>query len=92
MEASAELHPFFYSVVPAVDSHVPLMSAKLMNASAWDDLNTSGEISNLTFFQRRIAEEIMSDYLAESQLGNSDANLLAFLTLLAFEVLLFSLL
>lgn len=62
------------------------MSAKLMNASAWDDLNTNGEISELTIFQRSIAEGIMSDYIAESKSANSDANLLAFLTLLAFEV------
>lgn len=62
-----------------------------MNASAWDDLNTNGEISKMTLFQRSIAEEIMSDYLAESKLASSDANLLAFLTLLAFEVLLFNL-
>lgn len=74
--------------MPAVDFHVPLMSAKLMNASAWDDLNTNGEISSLTVFQRNIAEGIMSNYLAESESANSDANLLAFLTLLAFEVLL----
>lgn len=88
IEASAELHPFYYSVVPAVDFHVPLMSAKLLNASAWDDLNRDGEIGPLTLFQRTIAEGIMSDHLAESNLANDDANLLALLTLLAFEVLM----
>jgi len=64
------------------------MSAKLLNASAWDDLNTNCEISSLTFFQRNIAEGIMSDCLADSKLANGDANLLALLTLLVFEVTL----
>lgn len=82
------MHPFFSSVVPAVNFHVPLMSAKLLHASAWDDINNNCEISELTLFQRRIAEGIMSDCLAESKLADSDANLLALLALLAFEVLL----
>ncbi|KAK9364576.1 hypothetical protein V1509DRAFT_643537 [Lipomyces kononenkoae] len=87
IESSAYLHTFFRCMIPAMVFHVPLMSTKLVNATAWDDLNSpNGEISDLTLFQRSIAESILSDSLEDLEVASSDVNITAILTLLAFEI------
>ncbi|KAK9237980.1 hypothetical protein V1525DRAFT_388009 [Lipomyces kononenkoae] len=87
IESSEYIHPFFRSMIPATVLHAPLMSTKLVNATAWDDLNgPDGEISDLTLFQRSIAERILSDSLADLEVARSDVNITAILTLLVFEI------
>ncbi|KAK9427201.1 hypothetical protein V1505DRAFT_380941 [Lipomyces doorenjongii] len=87
IESSAYMHPFFRCMIPAMVLHVPLMSTKLVNATAWDDLNGPHcEISDLTLFQRSITESILSDSLADLEVASSDVNITAILTLLAFEI------
>jgi hypothetical protein len=74
-------------MIPAMVADVPFMSAKLVTATAWDDLNgPSCEISDLTLFQRDISEEILFDSIANSATASSDMNIIATLTLLSFEV------
>ncbi|KAH8698615.1 hypothetical protein BGW36DRAFT_376469 [Talaromyces proteolyticus] len=87
IESSAYVHPFLRSMIPAMVVHVPLMSAKLVNATAWDDLNGPDcEISELTLFQRGITQGIISDSIADSKSSGSDINITALMTLLAFEI------
>lgn len=79
-------------MVPITVLHPPLMSTKLVNATAWDDLNgPNPEISALTLFQRDIAENMLLDSIAEATRPNAevakiDVTLISSLSLLSFEV------
>lgn len=92
IELSAYLHPFFRAMIPVTILHPPLMSTKLVNATAWDDINgPNPEISALTLFQRDIAENMVLDSIAEAtgpnaDSANSDVTLISLLSLLSFEV------
>uniref|UniRef100_A0A093VEJ3 Uncharacterized protein n=1 Tax=Talaromyces marneffei PM1 TaxID=1077442 RepID=A0A093VEJ3_TALMA len=73
IESSAYLHPFFRTMIPITVLNPPLMSTKLVNATAWDDLNgPNPEISALTLFQRDIAENMLLDSIAEATSPNAD--------------------
>lgn len=71
------------------------MSTKLLNATAWDDLNgPNPEISALTLFQRDIAENMLLELIAEVTDPNADkaksgVTLLSLVSLLSFEVSLY---
>ncbi|OKL58235.1 hypothetical protein UA08_06389 [Talaromyces atroroseus] len=87
IETSTYLHPFFRSMISAMVVHEPFMSAKLVTATTWDDLNgPKCEISDLTLFQRDISEKILFDTTADPRTAGSDMNIVATLTLLTFEV------
>lgn len=79
-------------MIPVTVLHPPLLSTKLVNATAWDDLNgPNPEISALTLFQRDIAENMVLDSIAEATSPNadsasSDVTLISLLSLLSFEV------
>lgn len=79
-------------MIPITVLHPPLMSTKLVNATAWDDLNgPSPEISALTLFQRDIAESMLLDSIKEvtgpnANGANIDVTLISSLSLLSFEV------
>ncbi|EEA27714.1 hypothetical protein PMAA_025650 [Talaromyces marneffei ATCC 18224] len=94
IESSAYLHPFFRTMIPITVLNPPLMSTKLVNATAWDDLNgPNPEISALTLFQRDIAENMLLDSIAEATSPNADSTrsdviLLSLLSLLSFEACL----
>lgn len=72
--------------------HAPLMSTKLVHATAWDDLSgPNPEISDLTLLQRDIAEDMLLDLIVEATSSttaamSSDVALLALVTMLSFEV------
>lgn len=79
-------------MVPITVLHPPLMSTKLVNATAWDDLNgPSPEISALTLLQRDIAETMLLDSMKEvtgpnADDANIDVTLISSLSLLSFDV------
>jgi len=79
-------------MIPITVFHPPLMSTKLVNATAWDDLNgPNPDISALTLFQRDIAENMLLDSIVEAtgpnaDNANSDVTLISLLSLLSFEV------
>ncbi|KUL90759.1 hypothetical protein ZTR_00381 [Talaromyces verruculosus] len=79
-------------MIPVTVLHPPLMSTKLLNATAWDDINgPNPEISALTLFQRDIAENMVLDSIAEAtgpnaDSANSDVTLISLLSLLSFEI------
>lgn len=79
-------------MIPVTVLHPPLMSTKLLNATAWDDLNgPNPEISALTLFQRDIAENMLLDSIVEAtgpdaDSANSAVTLISLLSLLSFEV------
>ncbi|KAL1965848.1 hypothetical protein VTN77DRAFT_5169 [Rasamsonia byssochlamydoides] len=85
LQSSREAHPFFRTVIPASISHVPLISAKILNASAWDDLNGAGGISDVTLHQRSIALSLLNDALANLDEACSDVNIAAMMSFLTFD-------
>ncbi|EED23937.1 hypothetical protein TSTA_073270 [Talaromyces stipitatus ATCC 10500] len=93
IESSAHLHPFFHSQIPLTILHAPLMSTKLVHATAWDDLSgPNPEISNLTLLQRDIADNMLLDSILEATGPTTDAEsshvaLIALLSMLSFEMI-----
>lgn len=73
-------------VVLAAATYAPLMSAKILTASAWDDINNVGEISNLTLEQGVITRRLMNDSFNNVHEASSDVNIAALISLLIFDV------
>jgi hypothetical protein len=80
------LHPFFSTVICAAVSHPALMSSKILNASAWDDLSISGEISDLTLQQCVITRKLLDDSLSVGEEACSDVTIAALVALILFDV------
>ncbi|KAK5790074.1 hypothetical protein VI817_007361 [Penicillium citrinum] len=83
-----QVHPFFSHVINAAVSHTALMSTKILNASAWDDLNTEGQISDLTLQQHVITRKLLGQVLEDVELACSEPTLAALVATLLFDVLL----
>ena len=83
---SHQIHPFFSTVICAAVSHPALMSSKILNASAWDDLNIAGEISVLTLQQCAITRRLLKDSLSEDEEACSDVTIAALVAVLLFDV------
>lgn len=82
---SHQIHPFFSTVVCAAVSHPALMSSKILNASAWDDLSSTGEIGTLTIQQCGITRRLLNDFINDGQ-ECSDVTLAALVAVLLFDV------
>lgn len=82
-----QVHPFFSHVINAAVSHTALMSTKILNASAWDDLNTEGQVSDLTLQQRTITRKLLGQVLEDREVAYSEATLAALVATLLFDVL-----
>lgn len=62
------------------------MSAKLLNASGWDDVNNFGEITRSTLQQRFITNRILERSLFNNHESHADVTISALQSMLAFEV------
>lgn len=81
-----QVHPFFSHVIYAATSHTALMSTKILNASAWDDLNTEGEVSTLTLQQCAITRKLLGHVLEDRELACSEPTFAALVATLLFDV------
>ncbi|KAJ6031064.1 hypothetical protein N7540_001796 [Penicillium herquei] len=79
-----QVHPFFSTVVSAAVSHPVLMSAKILNASAWDDLMVHDKIEKLTFEQSTITRYLLSQTM-DSRDNSKVVNLAALVAILLFD-------
>lgn len=61
VQFSQHLHPFFSTVVCVSVLNPAMMSSKILNASAWDDLNLTGEVGGLTLQQGGITRRLLND-------------------------------
>jgi hypothetical protein len=80
------LHKFFMSVIYAAITHPALMSAKILSASAWDDLNKAEHISAITLQQSHITRQLMNDSLSNQEQCFSDVTAAALISVLLFDV------
>jgi phospholipase/lecithinase/hemolysin len=80
------LHKFFLSIIYAAINHPALMSAKILSASAWDELNTTEHISSITMQQSNITRELLNGALTNREQCFSDVTVAALLSLLLFDV------
>lgn len=80
------LHSFFLSIIYAAVDHPALMSAKILSASAWDDLNKTEHISPITMQQSNITRELLNGSLANEEQRFSDVTVAALLSVLLFDV------
>jgi hypothetical protein len=83
---SHHIHHFFSTVVYAALTHLPLMSSKILNASAWDDISSTGEISDLTLQQRTITRNLLNASFENMEEGCSDSNIAAMIAVLLMDV------
>jgi hypothetical protein len=81
-----QVHPFFSHVIYAATSHTALMSTKILNASAWDDLNIEGQISSLTLQQCAITRKLLGEVLEDRELACSEPTFAAPAATLLFDV------
>lgn len=81
-----QVHPFFSHVINAAVSHTALMSTKILNASAWDDLNTEGQVSDLTLQQHVITRKLLGQVLEDVELACSEPTLAALVATLLFDM------
>jgi len=86
VHCSHQIHPFFATVICAAVSHPALMSSKILNASAWDDISTNGHISDLTYQQCNITRRLLSQSLEDREVALSDMNIAALIAILLFDV------
>lgn len=86
VQYSHQIHPFFATVISAAVSHPALISSKILNASAWDDISTKGHISDLTFQQCHITRRLISQSLEDRAVAFSDMNIAALIAILLFDV------
>lgn len=86
VRSGTRLAKFFSSVIYAAITHPALMSAKILNASAWDDLNTTEHISDITLQQSRITRHLLNDALANREQCFSDGTTAALNTVTLFDV------
>lgn len=61
VQFSQQLHSFFSTVVCVSVSDPAMMSSKILNASAWDDLNLTGEVGSLTLEQANITRRLLNN-------------------------------
>jgi hypothetical protein len=62
------------------------MSTKILNASAWDDLNIEGQISSLTLQQCAITRKLLGEVLEDRELACSEPTFAALAATLLFDV------
>jgi hypothetical protein len=79
-------HSFLRNVITWSITFPHFTSAKLLNASGWDDIEESGELSPWTRRQRFITVKILNDLLKEDFKVYNDATIAAIQSLLGFEV------
>ncbi|KAJ5711750.1 hypothetical protein N7488_005906 [Penicillium malachiteum] len=72
-------------VVSAAVSHPVLMSAKILNASAWDDLMAHDRIESLTFEQSLITRYLLAQAM-HSRDTSSEVKLAALVAILLFDM------
>ncbi|KAJ5198060.1 uncharacterized protein N7498_007177 [Penicillium cinerascens] len=83
---SHQIHPFFSTVICAAVSHPALMSSKILNASAWDDLSITGKISALTLQQCAITRRLLNDSFSEGGEACSDVTIAALVAVFLFDL------
>ena len=66
--------------------HPHFTSAKLLNASGWDDLQEDGKLSPWTIRQRQISIRLIEDVLRHDFSAHKYSTVGAIQSLLAFEV------
>jgi hypothetical protein len=79
-------HPFYQNIIPWTVENPALMSVKILNASAWDDINETGRISPWSFHQRSVSLKLLHDLLSQLQHACSDVTIATLQGLLGFEV------
>jgi hypothetical protein len=62
------------------------MSSKILNASAWDDISTTGETSDLTRQQLTITRNLLNTSFDNLEEGCGDSNIAAMIAVLLFDV------
>ncbi|KAJ5594254.1 uncharacterized protein N7459_000462 [Penicillium hispanicum] len=83
---SHRVHPFFSTVISAAISHPALMSSKILNASAWDDLSAVGRISGLTLQQGAITRRLFDESVRTREEVCSDVNIATLIAILLFDL------
>lgn len=86
VNSGAGLPRFFSSVIYAAITHPALMSAKILNASAWDDLSSTENISAITLQQSHITRQLLNESLAYQEQCFSDVTTAALIAVLLFDV------
>jgi hypothetical protein len=80
-------HPFLRNVIKWSITYPQFTSTKLLNASGWDDIQESGQLSPWTRRQHVIAIKILNESVKEGNHAmHNDATVAAILSLLGFEV------
>ncbi|OOQ81812.1 hypothetical protein PEBR_43273 [Penicillium brasilianum] len=86
VNSGAGLPRFFSSVIYAAVTHPALMSAKILNASAWDDLSSTEHISAITLQQSHITRQLLNESLAHQEQCFSDVSTAALIALVNFDL------
>jgi hypothetical protein len=90
MRGNVYLHSFSHNIFSWAITYPHFTSAKILNASGWDDVQESGELSSWTLRQRSITMRLIDHTLKAECEGHKDATIAAIQSLLGFEVLLLS--
>ena len=77
---------FWHKAVYAAITHPALMSAKILNASAWDDLKTTGNINDIALQQCQITRRLLNEALSDRHQCFGDATVSALNSLALFDV------
>ncbi|TAQ87783.1 hypothetical protein B7494_g3881 [Chlorociboria aeruginascens] len=89
LRGNIDSHPFYVNVFRWSISDPYFMSAKLLNASGWDDILESGDLSLWTTRQRFIAIRLLNDALDNNAAAKDRQAMVATVqSLLSFELLM----
>ncbi|CEJ57222.1 hypothetical protein PMG11_05923 [Penicillium brasilianum] len=91
VNSGAGLPRFFSSIIYAAVTHPALMSAKILNASAWDDISSTEHISAITLQQSHITRRLLNESLAHQEQCFSDVSTAALIAVLLFDLVNFDL-
>jgi hypothetical protein len=87
LPGSNSSHPIYHNVLRWVRNEPYFASAKVLGASAWDDILETGELSAWTLKQHLITKQLLNDVLQKDGGGqDKHATVAAIQSLLGFEV------
>ncbi|KAH8653521.1 hypothetical protein BX600DRAFT_515788 [Xylariales sp. PMI_506] len=86
MRSNIYVHPFARQAIGWAAQYPHVTSAKLVNASSWDEMQEHGELSPWTISQRHVAVKLLHDFIVNEGVPNL-AYVAAIESLLSFEIL-----